>query len=159
REYSTNGRRFTTEELMARAASLSPNALLRPVVQDSMLPTVAYVGGPAELADLAQSEVIYRRVVGRMPGALNRRGFTLLHQRSRKLMERYHLSLADFFSGEEVLKERLARSLVPEDLAAKVRRTRAAAQQSLDELVKTLRAFDSTLGRTSDKSRNKIHYQ
>ncbi len=159
REYSTNGRRFSTEELMDRAASLSPNALLRPVVQDSMLPTVAYVGGPAELAYLAQSEVIYRRVLGRMPVALNRSGFTLLDQRSRKLMERYRLCLADFFHGEEVLKERVARALVPEDLADKVHRTRESAQRSLDELVDTLRAFDATLGRTSDKARSKIHYQ
>ena len=49
---------------MERAASLSPNALLRPVVQDSILPTVAYVGGPAELAYLAQSEVMYRERAG-----------------------------------------------------------------------------------------------
>jgi len=45
-EYILNGRRFTAPELMGRAASLSPNALLRPVVQDSMIPTVAYIGGP-----------------------------------------------------------------------------------------------------------------
>src|SRR5579872_1821191 len=57
-EFSANGRRFNSVELAARAASLSPNALLRPVVQDFMLPTVATIGGPAEVAYLAQSEVI-----------------------------------------------------------------------------------------------------
>jgi bacillithiol biosynthesis cysteine-adding enzyme BshC len=159
REYSANGRRFSTGELMERAASLSPNALLRPVVQDSMLPTIAYVGGPAELAYLAQSEVIYRRVLGRMPVALHRAGFTLLDQRSRKLMERYHISLADFFHGEEVLKERLARALVPEGLAASIHETRATAQQALDRLVSTLRSFDVTLARVSGKSEKKIQYQ
>ena len=58
--------RLTTAELLARIdkapESVSPNALLRPVVQDSILPTAVYVGGPAELAYLAQSKVIYDRI-------------------------------------------------------------------------------------------------
>src|SRR4029077_7379909 len=54
-DYVQNSRRFTTEELMDRARSLSPSAILRPVIQDSMVPTVAYIGGPAEIAYLAQS--------------------------------------------------------------------------------------------------------
>ena len=83
-EYGLNGRRFTAAELMDRAAALSPNALLRPVVQDSMLPTVAYIGGPAEVAYLAQSEPIYRALLGRMPVAVPRSGFTLLDERSAK---------------------------------------------------------------------------
>jgi uncharacterized protein YllA (UPF0747 family) len=66
-----NGRRLTTEQLMAHAESLSPNTLLRPV-QDFM-PTVAYVGRPAEIAYLAQSAVIYEEVLGRQPVA--RRGW------------------------------------------------------------------------------------
>src|SRR5215472_1981805 len=71
-DYVLNSRRLTTSDLAAQAASLSPNALLRPVVQDSMLPTVAYIGGPAELAYLAQSEAIYRTILGRMPLAIPR---------------------------------------------------------------------------------------
>ena len=47
--------------------NFSPNALLRPVVQDFLLPTVAYFGGPAEIAYFAQSEVLYKRLLGRMP--------------------------------------------------------------------------------------------
>ena len=105
RDYLQNGRRFSTEELMDRAAQLSPNALLRPVVQDSMLPTVAYIGGPAELAYLAQSEVIYRAILGRMPVALHRAGFTLLDGRSSKLMTRYGLTLADCAHGEDAVRD------------------------------------------------------
>ncbi len=51
-------------ELRDRAAEVSPNALLRPVVQDYLLPTVAYIGGPAELAYLAQSQVHLRPAAG-----------------------------------------------------------------------------------------------
>ena len=58
--------------LRDRAADVSPNALLRPVVQDYLLPTCAYVGGPAELAYLAQSQVIYDRLLGRMPVMISR---------------------------------------------------------------------------------------
>src|ERR1035438_75661 len=111
-EYVHNSRRFTRQELMDRAAWLSPNAILRPVIQDSMLPTVAYVGGPAEIAYLAQSEALYRLLLGRMPVAVPRAGFTILDSRSAKLMERNHLSLGDFFHGETFLKERIASGLV-----------------------------------------------
>ena len=113
REYVLNGRRFSSEELMDRADSLSPNALLRPVVQDFLLPTAAYVGGPAEIAYLAQSEVLYRSLLGRMPAQFPRNGFTLLDERSHKLMVRYDLGLTDFFHGEEALRQLISAKIVP----------------------------------------------
>ena len=72
-------------ELAARAEQVSPNALLRPVWQDYLLPTVAYVGGPGELAYLAQSQVAYELLLGRMPVAMSRSGFTILDARSQKV--------------------------------------------------------------------------
>ena len=67
---------------------LSPNALLRPVVQDFLLPTVAYVAGPAEIAYFAQSEVVYLELLGRMPVMLPRAGFTLVDAKAAKLLRR-----------------------------------------------------------------------
>ena len=78
-------------ELRDRAAEVSPNALLRPVMQDYLLPTAAYIGGPAELAYLAQAQVLYDRLLGRMPVAIARTGFTLLDSRATKLLDRYKL--------------------------------------------------------------------
>ena len=144
---------------MERAEQISPNALLRPVVQDSILPTVAYVGGPAELAYLAQSEVIYRRILGRMPVALSRSGFTLLDARSRKLMARYQLSLADIFRGDEALRERIATGLVPPAVSKALEDTKAATAQAIAGLETALAGFDPTLATAMQRSSRKIEYQ
>jgi hypothetical protein len=111
---------FTGEELVELAgrcpSCFSPNVTLRPVVQDYLLPTAAYIGGPAEIAYFAQSEAIYRTILGRMPVAVPRAGFTVLDARSQKLIARYGLSLTDFFHGDEILKERIASKLIPAGL-------------------------------------------
>ena len=75
---SANGDGFTSgghsaprgewlQKVEAHPELFSPNALFRPVVQDFLLPTVAYFGGPAEIAYFAQSQVLYEKLLGRMP--------------------------------------------------------------------------------------------
>jgi bacillithiol biosynthesis cysteine-adding enzyme BshC len=159
RDYLQNGRRFSTEELMERAAQLSPNALLRPVVQDSMLPTAAYIGGPAELAYLAQSEVIYRAILGRMPAVLHRAGFTLLDPRSQKLMQRYGLTLADCTRGDGAVRDHIAARLVPPALSGALAQTKTSVEQALDRLTRELTGFDTSLTAALAKSRQKMIYQ
>src|SRR5215472_10089291 len=159
RDYVHNSRRFTSEELMMRAASLSPNAILRPVIQDSMLPTAAYIGGPAETAYLAQSEAIYGALLGRMPVAVPRTGFTVLDSRSAKLMERYGLTLADFFQGETVFRERMAARLVPPALSTTMLESAAAVESAVTRLYGEMRAFDPTLAQALDHSAKKIRHQ
>jgi bacillithiol biosynthesis cysteine-adding enzyme BshC len=158
-EYVHNSRRFTAAELMDRAASLSPNAILRPVIQDSMLPTVTYIGGPAEIAYFAQSQVLYRTLLGRMPVALPRTGYTILDAHAAKLMDRYSLELTDFFHGETALKERLASRLVPAALSETVRATTATVESAVTRLRTELAAFDTTLVKALDRSARKINFQ
>ena len=158
-DYVHNSRRFSGADLAARAASLSPNALLRPVIEDSMVPTVAYIGGPAETAYLAQSAVVYQAILGRMPVAVPRTGFTILDSRSAKLMERYQLVLPDFFHGETVLRERIAARLIPATLNASAQGARDAVDAAVARLHGELRAFDPTLAQALEHSAKKIGYQ
>ncbi len=158
-EYTLNGRRFSTQELADRAQSLSPNALLRPVVQDSMLPTVAYIGGAAELAYLAQSETIYRTILGRMPVAVPRSGVTILDSHSQMLMDRYGLILQNFFHGEEALRERISAKLVPPILTAAMREAETTVERAIEKLRDELGGFDPTLAVSLERSGRKIRYQ
>jgi bacillithiol biosynthesis cysteine-adding enzyme BshC len=158
-EYSFNGERRSVAELADHAAELSPNALLRPVVQDSMLPTVATIGGPAELAYLAQSEVIYHALLGRMPVPVPRTGFTILDERSAKKMERYGVHLQDCFAGEDAFRERIARWLVPAELSRVMRDTVNSVEAATARLTSELSAFDPTLAKAAGNSARKIRYQ
>ncbi len=154
-----NGERVALRQKDPDLAALSPNALLRPVWQDYLLPTVAYVGGPAELAYLAQSRVIYDRLLGRMPVVMARAGFTLVDARAAKLLERYGLSLTETLVPEASLKDRIARKLVPESLVSRFEHTSAEVERRLDQLGSELSPFDPTLTAALGKSRAKILYQ
>jgi bacillithiol biosynthesis cysteine-adding enzyme BshC len=158
-ECMADGERFTAEALAGRAESLSPNALLRPVVEDSMMPTVAYVGGPGELAYFAQSQVLYRALGVPMPVAVPRQSATLVDARAGKLLERYGLALPDFFGGEEAVREKIAARLVPAELKRAAGETRVRVGEVLDGFEGRLAAFDATLGAAFATSRRKIEYQ
>src|ERR1700754_4486025 len=73
--------KLSAEALAGRAETLSPNALLRPVMQEYTVPTGTYVAGPGEIAYFAQSAVLYQRLLGRMPVITARGGFTLIDSR------------------------------------------------------------------------------
>src|ERR1700734_4098042 len=81
-EWKAGARVYTTAELLqilaAEPERLSPNALLRPVFQDTILPAAAYIGGPAEIAYFAQSAVVYEQALGRVTPVLPRLSATLI---------------------------------------------------------------------------------
>jgi bacillithiol biosynthesis cysteine-adding enzyme BshC len=158
-DYVSKDRVYSVAELADRAEQLSPNALLRPVVQDYLLPTVAYVGGPAELAYMAQAQVLYQRLLGRMPVMLARSGFTILEHRAAKLLDRYGLNVPALFHPEAEVREQIARKLVPTFLVGEFEEVRQKMAQSLDKLRTEIMQFDRTLADALKRSQNKMLYQ
>ncbi len=157
--YASKEARYSPEELAEHAEHLSPNALLRPVMQDYLLPTVMYIGGPAELAYLAQAEVLYRELLGRMPVVEHRSSFTLLDHRAAKLMDRYRLTWPQVYEGESGLRAEIAARLVPPELQASFDSTTKSVDASLFRLGQELGRFDRTLVAALENSRSKILYQ
>jgi bacillithiol biosynthesis cysteine-adding enzyme BshC len=157
--FVTRDRSYTTGELQAVAARLSPNALLRPVMQDFLFPTVSYIGGPAEIAYLAQSQVLYQHLLGRMPVIYPRNSLTLLDQRATKLLNRFDLHTLDLLDHGENVKGKIASKLVPGNLKQDFERLRSSTATSVEALDAKLAAFDPTLASASKKSTSKILYQ
>ena len=74
--------------------SFSPNVLLRPIIQDTLLATSAYVAGPAEVAYFAQASVVYQQLQVRMPVIIPRASFTLLDAHAVRLLRKYGLEFS-----------------------------------------------------------------
>jgi bacillithiol synthase len=154
-----NSKTYEATQMAAHGAKLSPNALLRPVWQDWLFPTAALIGGPGELAYFAQSEVLYRLLLGRMPLVLPRAFFTILDPQSAKTIERYRVRYADMLHNEEHVQQTLAKRLVPPDLTASLHDAERTVNQTLSALGAKLEHFDPTLARALENSRSKINYQ
>jgi bacillithiol synthase len=137
----------------------SPNAVFRPVVQDYLLPTAAYIAGPAEIAYFAQSEVAYRHLLGRMPVMLPRAGFTLVDAKANKLLRKYGLTVEDVWSGSQDLRHQMERRSVSGSLAKSFERDQKQIAKMLSQLGKQIEKLDPTLKGTVERARKRIEFQ
>ena len=155
--------RFTREDLLGRVKSrpedFSPNALLRPVVQDYLFPTVAYFGGASEVAYFAQAAVVYERLLGRVTPILPRLSATLVNQRMQRLLKRYRLSLTDLFEGVEQLKQLLGTRVLPETVKETLDVTADALRENIQKMQDALRTLDASLVPAAEKAGRKMRYQ
>jgi bacillithiol biosynthesis cysteine-adding enzyme BshC len=142
----------------AEPGKFSPNALFRPVVQDYLLPTAAYVAGPAEISYFAQSEVIYRHLLGRMPVMLPRAGFTLVDAKAAKLLRRYGLTVEHVWAGSQSLRHKMEGASVPKGLSKTFERDQKQIQKMLTQLGKRIAKLDPTLKGTVERAKQRIEY-
>ncbi|HKN75854.1 MAG TPA: bacillithiol biosynthesis cysteine-adding enzyme BshC [Candidatus Acidoferrum sp.] len=156
-------RSWTKQELsqavQAAPEKFSPNALLRPVLQDFLLPTAAYIAGPAEIAYFAQAEVIYSKLLGRMPVILPRAAFTILVAKAEKLLRRYGLKVEDVWLGSQELRRKMETSSVPLTLGKNFDKTLKENAQMLARLKKQIVRLDPTLGGAVGTAQKKIQFQ
>ena len=161
-KFHSGEKTWPREELVHRTHTepekFSPNALFRPVVQDYLLPTAGYIAGPAEISYFAQSEVIYRHLLGRMPVLLPRAGFTLLDAKANKLLRRYGLTVEDVWSSSQEVRHKMEGASVPKTLAKDFERDERQIQKMLAKLGKQIEKLDPTLKGTVERSRKRIEF-
>ena len=154
---------FSVSELASAIAdhpeSFSPNALLRPVMQDTLLPTAAYIGGPAEIAYFAQNRVLYDRLLGRTPAILPRASFTIVESVVQRLLTRYNLSIQDIFAGRQFLRGKMERQNLPRGLSFRFSAEEKKLAKMLEALRKPISKLDSTLVGALDTAQRKMLYQ
>lgn len=154
---------YSTEKLLeileTSPERLSPNALLRPVFQDTVLPTVAYIGGPAEIAYFAQSAVLYRAILGRITPVLPRLSATLIEPAIATVMEKDEVQLPDAMTTASELAQRLGARAMPIPLKRKLASVGNALETELDALTEYLRGIDGSLGSAAETSGSKMLYQ
>ena len=162
-EFQSGERTWTKHELLdavrREPENFSPNALFRPVVQDYLLPTVAYIGGPAEISYFAQSEVLYRQLLGRMPVMLSRPGFTLLDAKAQRLLKQYGIEVEQVWEGPQELGKRMSAASIPENFATLLQENGAEIQKRLRQWSDAVAVLDPTLKTAVETAQNKIEYQ
>jgi bacillithiol biosynthesis cysteine-adding enzyme BshC len=156
------GTRIAVEEAVRQIENepglWSPNALLRPLAQDAMLPTAAYVGGPAEIAYHAQIGSSYAHFGVPRPGLVPRPSVTLVDAASARALEAEELTLPDLTADPETVAARWAEESYP-DVEAAFARTRSSIEREMGEVEERLAAVDPTLRAAAAIARGRTLHQ
>ena len=162
-EFLVEGESVSLAEMLRRITSqpenFSANVLLRPVVQDYLLPTLAYVGGAAEVAYFGQAAVVYKSLMGRITPILPRFSATIITAKSEGLLERYGLVLTDIFQGRDAVRQALAEHALPADLQSAFDEAESSLRQSLSSIQKSLERLDKTLVEAAANAGSKMEHQ
>ncbi len=154
---------FTRDQLAAAVESspesFSPGALLRPVVQDTLLPTAAYFGGPAEIAYMAQSQVVYRKILGRMPAILPRVSVTIIEPPIARFLAHYGLDVRDLLAGPQHLRAKMEQKSLPAELSSRFDSSEAGIRAMIKAYEEPLGRLDSTLLEALHASERKMLHQ
>lgn len=156
------GEKFTVEELAALADAhperFSPTVVLRPVVQDHLLPTLCYFGGGAEIAYFAQNSVVYETLGRPVTPIIHRQSFTIVPSKHKRTLEKYGLEFTGLFAGsEKVLKDIVDKYLNPK-LALTFADVEEKVNTEMNRLDQELSHLDPTLAANLATRRRKIVY-
>ncbi|MGI8669277.1 MAG: bacillithiol biosynthesis cysteine-adding enzyme BshC [Aridibacter sp.] len=151
---------FTKEELIEIAKNnpqkLSPNALLRPVVQDFLFPTVCYFGGGAEIAYFGQNSIIYEILKRPVTPIKHRSSFTIIEGKHRRTLNKYNLNFADLFEGKEKILAEIVEKYLNTETAKIFAETEEIINTQLNRLDQHLHEDEPTLSDNLANRRRKI---
>jgi len=137
----------------------SPNVALRPVIQDYMLPTAAYIAGPGEISYFAQLSGLYASLNVKMPIVHPRASFTIVESKVQRIMEKNGLDLQDLSENYEKLFSRLSKDIASEKLGDVLESSKSEISSVLERLALELTAFDPNMKNMVESTKRKIDHQ
>jgi bacillithiol biosynthesis cysteine-adding enzyme BshC len=162
-DFEAGGRKFTPAELRERLDSspeaFSSSALLRPVVQDALFPTALYIAGPAEIAYLAQSQVLYEPLGVPAPVILARGSFTIVEPHVARLLRKYHLGAREAIVRGARLRAAMERRALPASLNTRFDKAEKELLRLLRGLKGPIERLDATLAGAAETAERKMLFQ
>ncbi|MHB1049773.1 MAG: bacillithiol biosynthesis cysteine-adding enzyme BshC [Bacteroidota bacterium] len=155
--------RFTKDELLALVSQspelFSPNVVTRPLCQDTLLPTVAYVAGPAEVAYFAQMKTVYDHYGVTMPIIYPRASVTLVEEKIQKIVEKYSLELLELFGDVDAVLAKVSEQVSEVKVDSLFAAMEVRIIEAINEARFGIQQIDPTLNGSIDGTIQKFQQQ
>jgi bacillithiol synthase len=156
-------RRVTADALAQEADAhperFSPNVLLRPVVQDTLFPTLCYVAGPSELAYLGQLRQVYAHFDMAMPLVHPRATATLVDSATLRFLAKYDIALEQLQPQDEAALNRLLAAQLPAAVDTAFDRANEAVRRVMGEIADAVPRVDPTLAGAARTTIGKLEHE
>jgi bacillithiol biosynthesis cysteine-adding enzyme BshC len=156
-----NGKFHTTNEAFSQGSLLdllvnnpsrfSANALTRPITQDFLFPTFAYVAGPNEIAYQAQLKGLYDFFSLEMPVIFPRFGATIVEKKVAKVLEKYNVAIHELRNPAKLLKE-----LAKKEIEDTFNSFKIEVSRNISEVIRQAETIDGTLIEPCSLAKGKI---
>ncbi len=134
------------------------NVVTRSLVQDSLFPTLTYIGGPAEIAYYGQLGGVYRQFGLPFPVVYPRASHTLVGARTVRVLEKHGLTISHFVQGIESVIDQKLREEMPVPVTEGLRAVRGDVEAHYRNLKGHVTAIDPGLNRIVEASERKTNF-
>jgi len=146
------------EAVRAHPETFSPNVLLRPIVEDTLFPTICYVSGPNELAYLGQLKKVYEHFALPMPLFYPRASATVLDSASTRFLTKHNLPFEALQARDDSALNRLLAASLPEAVDRALWEAEEAIAKSMAALIASVPAVDPTLEGAAQSTLGKLQH-
>jgi bacillithiol biosynthesis cysteine-adding enzyme BshC len=151
--FHVGGRTLTQAELLAcverQPHAFAPNAVLRPVLQEYLLGSAAFVAGPNELGYWAELSPVFQALGVAMPPVIPRAAATLVPANIARILQQWQANPLDLYHDFDQARLALLRERQPETVSRGFARSRAGLETLVAELVPLVAGVDETLGQSA----------
>lgn len=133
--------------------------LFRPLIQELMLPNIAYIAGPSEICYWAQLRKAFEVLNIPMPVVYPRISVTIIEKRIQQLMDKLAIDVREVLKSKREIRTRIISDLKEKELNDQIDVKESRILQDLQEYIQLVGDIDPTLGASAEKVKSKVEYQ